>query len=533
MVTVVSRNVMIKMEGSSGISPSVDHKVQDSSTQKPNGDLNHRPVMACNDTNRFGPQNNTYNNSSGSMSKALPTNRLVTKVGFANLPNQIHRKAVRRGFVFNLMITGSSGLGKSTFINSLFCADIYNTDYPHNLWEFTSVPVLSPLSKCVITFKGPSRRSYSSGTCVDSRTFALSEANVSLILTIIDTPGFGSELDNSSSWKPLVKYIDSRFESYLRAELNVSRVTVGSGATYQPGLPNDQRVHLCLYFISPNGHGLHQLDIETLKQLHNRVNVVIIIGKADSLTPDECSQFKQTILQELHNHNIKLYDFPESVAKLGGAEESYSINEIRQARGRQPFAVATSNNLVTLPDGRKVYGRSYPWGVVECDNLAHNDFKALKHLLMSVHLQDLIDVTHHVHYTNYFSSRLTSIAEASKFLATEDSREPLSQLETERLAHQRKLAKLESEMENVFEQKVHERTNKLIETERDLVERAEQSEKHILIQLTEFEKRRQEFEDERAIWEAENRESLEALQITTDRGDFIKDKFRIKRKGLF
>lgn len=62
-------------------------------------------------------------------------------------------------------------------------------------------------------------------------------------------------------------------------------------------------------------------------------------------------------------------------------------------------------------------------------------------------------MTHHVHYTNYFSSRLTSIAEASKFLATEDSREPLSQLETERLAHQRKLAKLESEMENVFEQK--------------------------------------------------------------------------------
>nr|AGT02085.1 septin-7.1 [Schistosoma mansoni] len=510
MVTVVSRNVMIKMEGSSGISPSVDHKVQDSSTQKPIGDLNHRPVMACNDTNRFGPQNNTYNNSSGSMSKALPTDRLVTKVGFANLPNQIHRKAVRRGFVFNLMITGSSGLGKSTFINSLFCADIYNTDYP-----------------------GPSRRSYSSGTCVDSRTFALSEANVSLILTIIDTPGFGSELDNSSSWKPLVKYIDSRFESYLRAELNVSRVTVGSGATYQPGLPNDQRVHLCLYFISPNGHGLHQLDIETLKQLHNRVNVVVIIGKADSLTPDECSQFKQTILQELHNHNIKLYDFPESVAKLGGADESYSINEIRHARGRQPFAVVTSNNLVTLPDGRKVNGRSYPWGVVECDNLAHNDFKALKHLLMSVHLQDLIDVTHHVHYTNYFSSRLTSIAEASKFLATEDSREPLSQLETERLAHQRKLAKLESEMENVFEQKVHERTNKLIETERDLVERAEQSEKHILIQLTEFEKRRQEFEDERAIWEAENRESLEALQIIPDRGDFIKDKFRIKRKGLF
>ncbi|VDQ11973.1 unnamed protein product [Trichobilharzia regenti] len=41
------------------------------------------------------------------------------------------------------------------------------------------------------------------------------------------------------------------------------------------------------------------------------------------------------------------------------------------------------------------------------------------------------------------------------------------------------------------------------------MERAEQSEKHMLMQLAEFEKRRQQFEDERAIWEAENREYLE------------------------
>lgn len=45
------------------------------------------------------------------------------------------------------------------------------------------------------------------------------------------------------------------------------------------------------------------------------------------------------------------------------------------------------------------------------------------------------------------------------------------------------------------------------------MERAEQSEKHLLTQLTEFEKRRQEFEDERAIWESENRESLEVSHL--------------------
>ena len=42
------------------------------------------------------------------------------KLGFANLPDQMHRKTVKKGFNFTLMVVGESGLGKSTLINSLF-----------------------------------------------------------------------------------------------------------------------------------------------------------------------------------------------------------------------------------------------------------------------------------------------------------------------------------------------------------------------------------------------------------------------------
>jgi len=31
---------------------------------------------------------------------------------------------------FTLLLTGESGLGKSTLINSMFLTDIYNIDYP-------------------------------------------------------------------------------------------------------------------------------------------------------------------------------------------------------------------------------------------------------------------------------------------------------------------------------------------------------------------------------------------------------------------
>ena len=30
-------------------------------------------------------------------------------VGFANLPNQVHRKSVKKGFEFTLMVVGESG----------------------------------------------------------------------------------------------------------------------------------------------------------------------------------------------------------------------------------------------------------------------------------------------------------------------------------------------------------------------------------------------------------------------------------------
>ena len=49
----------------------------------------------------------------------------VRYVGFANLPNQVHRKSVKKGFEFTLMVVGESGLGKSTLINSLFLTDLY------------------------------------------------------------------------------------------------------------------------------------------------------------------------------------------------------------------------------------------------------------------------------------------------------------------------------------------------------------------------------------------------------------------------
>ena len=60
-----------------------------------------------------------------------------------------------------------------------------------------------------------------------------------------------------SSWEPVLNYVESKFLAYFCDETKVERKEK----------PVDKCVHLCLYFIEPNGHGLKQIDIEFMRQV--------------------------------------------------------------------------------------------------------------------------------------------------------------------------------------------------------------------------------------------------------------------------
>ena len=45
-------------------------------------------------------------------------------VGFANLPNQVHRRSVKKGFQLTILVVGEAGLGKATLINTLFATKV-------------------------------------------------------------------------------------------------------------------------------------------------------------------------------------------------------------------------------------------------------------------------------------------------------------------------------------------------------------------------------------------------------------------------
>uniref|UniRef100_A0A2M4CM46 Putative septins p-loop gtpase n=1 Tax=Anopheles darlingi TaxID=43151 RepID=A0A2M4CM46_ANODA len=390
-------------------------------------------------------------------------------VGFANLPNQVYRKAVKKGFELTLMVVGESGLGKSTLINSMFLSDIYHTEQ----------------------HPGPSKR-IKKTVAVESTKVLLKENGVNLTLTVVDTPGFGDAVDNSNCWLPIVDFVESKYEEYLTAESRVHRIAIP-----------DTRVHVCLYFIAPSGHGLKPLDIEFMQRLCDKVNIIPVIAKADTLTPEEITLFKKQILNEIAQNKIKIYDFPDPL------DEEEDAKVLRQLRSRVPFAVVGANAIIEI-DGRKVRGRRYPWGVAEVENLDHCDFIALRNMVIRTNLQDLKDVTNNVHYENYRCRKLAGLGSDGK--AKLSNKNPLAQMEEEKREHESKMKKMEAEMEQVFEMKVKEKKQKLKDSEAELTRRHEERKKALELQIRELEDRRKAFEAEKAEWEQQNGVTLDELR---------------------
>ncbi|KAG8193758.1 hypothetical protein JTE90_005054 [Oedothorax gibbosus] len=406
---------------------------KDSSTPPPTANVT--PSFAPN-LNNFTPANtnmhNSANNKENSQSSANYAKETAKRdmegyVGFASLPDQVYRKAVKKGFEFTLMIVGEAGLGKSTLINSMFLTDIYSNDYP-----------------------GPSLRPKKT-TQVETTKILLKENGVNLHLTIVDTPGFGDAVDNSECWQPVIDYIENKYEEFLNGESRVHR-------SFAP----DSRVHCCLYFIAPSGHGLKPLDVEFMKRLHDKVNIIPVLAKADTMTPEECAVFKKTISSEISRNKIKIYDFPD-------CDDEEENNALKRLKIRVPFAVVGSNTVIEV-NGKRMRGRKYPWGIAEVENMEHCDYLALRNMVIRTHMQDLKDVTNNVHYENYRCKKLAAFAGDGKPMRI-SNKNPLAQMEEEKKEHELKMKKMEEEREQLFEMKVKEKFQKLEDSEADLERR--------------------------------------------------------------
>ncbi|KAG8747529.1 cell division control protein [Ceratobasidium sp. 414] len=299
--------------------------------------------------------------------------RASSYVGFDSITRQIEHKLLKRGFQFNVMVVGQTGLGKSTLINTIFASHLID-------------------SKGRFEHDEPVRQT----TEIQAASHVITENGVRLKLNIVDTPGYGDQINNEGCWDPIIKYIKDQHSAYLRKELTAMR----------DRYIQDTRIHCCLFFINPTGHSLRPIDIIVMKKLSEVVNVVPIIAKADSLTLAERDAFKERIRGELQYHNIRLYPIDHE----DNDEEETSLNE--RIRSVVPFAVVGSERNVII-EGKPVRGRKNRWGVINVEDERHCEFVYLRDFLLRTHLQDLIETTAQIHYEAFRSKQLLALKDAS------------------------------------------------------------------------------------------------------------------------
>lgn len=110
-------------------------------------------------------------------------------------------------------------------------------------------------------------------------------------------------------------------------------------------------------------YSLRQMDLEMMRRLHKKVNIVIVITKADTLTQSEVKRLKANILRDVEANSIQLYKFPE----CDSDEDEDFKRQDTEMKQSIPFAVVGSNTIFEV-GGKKFRGRQYPWGVVDGEN---------------------------------------------------------------------------------------------------------------------------------------------------------------------
>ncbi|XP_034820037.2 septin-14 isoform X2 [Pan paniscus] len=346
--------------------------------------------------------------------------------GFECLPNQLVSRSIRQGFTFNILCVGETGIGKSTLIDTLFNTNLKDNKSSH----------------------------FYSNVGLQIQTYELQESNVQLKLTVVETVGYGDQIDKEASYQPIVDYIDAQFEAYLQEELKIKR----SLFEY-----HDSRVHVCLYFISPTGHSLKSLDLLTMKNLDSKVNIIPLIAKADTISKNDLQTFKSKIMSELISNGIQIYQLPTDEETAAQANSSVS--------GLLPFAVVGSTDEVKVGK-RMVRGRHYPWGVLQVENENHCDFVKLRDMLLCTNMENLKEKTHTQHYECYRYQKLQKMG----FTDVGPNNQPVSFqeiFEAKRQEFYDQCQREEEELKQRFMQRVKEKEATFKEAEKELQDKFE------------------------------------------------------------
>ncbi|KAI6042688.1 Septin-domain-containing protein [Pisolithus marmoratus] len=254
------------------------------------------------------------------------------------ITRRVHRKN-RNPPAFNLMVVGGCGTGKTSLLRLLLDTS-----------EISSSASAEQRVSLQRFLQGELKQTQTINTaCVE-----ISESRYDkVLLTVIDTPGLdfsqGRELIVERQVTSIIKYIDQQYADTMIEESKVVRQS-----------REDQHIHLCIFMIDPwpimavDAHRakpssslprksysetrlssstarplepdqstageltMSPAELRVIRRLSERVNVLPIIARADSLTDSALSAVKDAVRKGLREVGLNFGVFSTPMAKDGG-----------------------------------------------------------------------------------------------------------------------------------------------------------------------------------------------------------------------
>ncbi|KAF9580524.1 hypothetical protein BGW38_002808 [Lunasporangiospora selenospora] len=160
-------------------------------------------------------------------------------------------------------------------------------------------------------------------------------------LVFIDTPGYGSVVDAQTNFDMFLRYIGQTFEEKnkkISPFMDVSNNELMRSLVTGVGAHNF--IDVCFYLIV---HRLKPTDIEFMRLISEKANVVPIICKADTQSQKEVNELKVHVLKTLREQGVSIYTFRTDYERLIHMAESGQA-------GGPPFAVSNTHNKPATED---------------------------------------------------------------------------------------------------------------------------------------------------------------------------------------
>jgi len=317
----------------------------------------------------------------------------------SNLPAMYVQSRRRRGFIFNLLLVGDSGIGKSTLLANIFNDNsLYqiseqkqseNDTKNKNLddevppdFEDSDISEKSEkfeLSEDAENSKSENDKSVSetviyevpeileskpefelkidsihepnkSAKIQSSKHILTSKNNLQITLNVFEVKNFNESMENKTqhSIAPIIEFLEARLYQDFNSESKPKRCIKEMESQVH-------RIHTCLYLIPAIYRPLRAIDLAAFKGLH-LVPIIPVVARSDALTTYEKTEFQTRLNQEITANQLNLFH----------TSAFYTICSLEQKR-------------------------NYQWGASLINNPAYSDLTKLRQFLLEDNLLNLID----------------------------------------------------------------------------------------------------------------------------------------------